>query len=164
MGAFDVAFLAVYFTVLGLLGFYGLHRYVMAFLYKKHRKDIPQPKGEHEDLPKVTIQLPLFNELYVVERLVDAVCNIRYPADKIEIQVLDDSTDETIEIARKAVEAKRAEGYNIHYIHRDNREGFKAGALEAGLGQTDGEFVAVFDADFVPNPRLPRAHHPLLHR
>lgn len=152
MTGFQIAFLVIYFAILVSLGFYGVHRYVMAYLYRKHRKDIPVPRGEFEELPRVTIQLPTFNELYVVERLIDAVCAIRYPREKLEIQVLDDSTDETVEIARAAVERKRAEGHDIHYLHRTNRQGFKAGALEAGLASATGEFVAVFDADFVPNP------------
>jgi len=152
MSAFDIAFLIVYFSVLVSLGFYGTHRYVMAYLYRKHRKDIPHPLARFEELPRVTIQLPTFNEMYVVERLIDAVCKIRYPKDKLEIQVLDDSTDETVAIAERAVARKQDEGYDIVYLHRTNRQGFKAGALEEGLAKARGEYVAVFDADFVPRP------------
>jgi len=152
MVAFDYAFLAFYFLVLVSLGFYGSHRYVMSYLYRRHRKDVPTAKGEFAELPKVTIQLPIYNELYVVERLVEAVCKIRYPKDKLQIQVLDDSTDETVEIARNAVAEMRATGIDISYVHRTNREGFKAGALEAGLATAHGDFIAVFDADFVPKP------------
>ncbi|MDX9724349.1 MAG: glycosyltransferase family 2 protein, partial [Myxococcota bacterium] len=152
MAAFDIAFLIVYFSILLILGFYGVHRYVMAYLYRKHRNDVPVPKAQFEDLPTVTIQLPTFNEQYVVERLIDAVCQIRYPREKLDIQVLDDSTDETVEIAQRAVARAREKGHDIQYIHRTDRTGFKAGALEAGLAQAKGEFVAVFDADFIPNP------------
>src|SRR5262249_55196447 len=101
-------------------------------------------------LPPVTVQLPIFNEMYVVERLIDAVCSIEYPLDKFEVQVLDDSTDETRKIAKAIVERYQAKGYDIHYIHRENRVGFKAGALAEGLKQAKGEFIAVFDADFIP--------------
>jgi cellulose synthase/poly-beta-1,6-N-acetylglucosamine synthase-like glycosyltransferase len=145
-------FLAVYFALLLVLGFYGSHRYRMAYLYYRHKYRLPTPKGTLEKLPKVTIQLPIFNEMYVVERLVDAVCRIDYPRELLEIQVLDDSTDETVGIARAVVERNRAAGHNVVYIHRTNRSGFKAGALEHGLTKASGEFVAVFDADFVPAP------------
>lgn len=150
MATLDLIFIIVYFLVLCILGFYGLHRYVMAFLYRLHVKDVPKPAADFEDLPRVTIQLPMFNEQYVVERLIDAVCHIRYPREKLQIQVLDDSTDETREIAQRAVAAKREEGIDIVYLHRENRHGYKAGALEEGLLSATGEFVAVFDADFVP--------------
>lgn len=151
MGAvFDLAFVILYFAILCILGFYGMHRYVMAALYRFHRKDVPNPEKRFDELPPVTIQLPMFNERYVVERLIDAVCEVRYPRELLQIQVLDDSTDETVEIARAAVQRKAQEGYNIVYLHRENRQGFKAGALEEGLRSATGEFVAVFDADFVP--------------
>jgi cellulose synthase/poly-beta-1,6-N-acetylglucosamine synthase-like glycosyltransferase len=103
------------------------------------------------DVPMVTIQLPMFNEYSVVERLIRAVCKIKYPIDKLEIQVLDDSTDDTITLANKVVDEYKAKGYNIKYIHRIDRSGYKAGALKAGLEVAEGEFVAIFDADFVPN-------------
>lgn len=109
------------------------------------------PKTEMPDVyPVVTIQLPMYNELYVIERLVKSVCNINYPIDKLHIQVLDDSTDETVGIASKLVDEYRKKGYDIDYIHRTNRQGYKAGALKAGLETAKGEFVAIFDADFVP--------------
>jgi cellulose synthase/poly-beta-1,6-N-acetylglucosamine synthase-like glycosyltransferase len=100
----------------------------------------------------VTVQLPVFNEMYVVERLIDAVCRVDYPRELLEVQVLDDSTDETCGIARAAVEKWKQQGVDVVYVHRENREGFKAGALEHGLTTAKGEFVAVFDADFVPSP------------
>lgn len=148
----EIVFLGVYFSVLCVLAVYGSHRYRMAYLYYRHKFKLPTPKGRLEKLPKVTIQLPIFNEMYVVERLVDAVCRIDYPRELLEIQVLDDSTDETCAIAKACVERNRQQGHDVVYIHRENRQGFKAGALEHGLKSAKGEFVAVFDADFVPSP------------
>ena len=147
---FDLVFLIVYACLLVFLSAYGFHRYYLAFLYYKHKKNNYEPKEQWSDLPKVTIQLPIFNEMFVVDRLVSATCGIRYPKELLEIQVLDDSTDETVDIAKKCVERWKAEGVNIVHIHRTNREGFKAGALEAGMEVAHGEFLAVFDADFVP--------------
>jgi cellulose synthase/poly-beta-1,6-N-acetylglucosamine synthase-like glycosyltransferase len=116
----------------------------------KHKNKVAVPKAKLTVLPKVTVQLPIYNELYVVERLVEAACKIRYPRELLEIQLLDDSTDGTREIAARCVEKHRAFGFNIHHIHRTNRSGFKAGALENGLKLANGEFVAIFDADFIP--------------
>ena len=130
---------------------YGGHRYWLAYLYKKHKKDAWVPKAEFTELPHVTIQLPMYNEMYVAERLIDQTCGMRYPADKLEIQVLDDSTDDTVRVASAAVDKWKARGIDITYIHRTNREGYKAGALEEGLAVAKGEYVAVFDADFLPN-------------
>lgn len=151
MSPAEIVFLAIYFSVLAVLSVYGSHRYRMAYLYYRHKYALPTPKGALPELPRVTIQLPIFNEMYVVERLVDAVCRIEYPREKFEVQVLDDSTDETCSIARARVEQWKAKGVDISYIHRTNRQGFKAGALENGLHLAKGEFVAVFDADFVPS-------------
>jgi len=147
---FEIAFLALYALLLVFLSIYGGHRYYLAYLYKKYKGKGFKPKAKFEDLPVVTVQLPMYNEMYVAERLIDATCGIRYPKDKLEIQVLDDSTDDTVEVARRAVERWQAQGVDIKYIHRTNRQGYKAGALEEGLAQARGEFVAVFDADFVP--------------
>ena len=152
MSPAEILFLAVYFSVLAVLSVYGSHRYRMAYLYYRHKYKLPTPKGPMAKLPRVTVQLPIFNEMYVVERLVDSVCRIEYPRDLFEVQVLDDSTDETCGIARARVEQWREKGVDIVYIHRTNRQGFKAGALENGLQLAKGEFVAVFDADFVPSP------------
>src|SRR5437588_7890223 len=146
----EVLFLATYFLVLLILSIYGSHRYVMAYLYYKYKGNLPAPVGKFETLPRVTIQLPVFNEMYVVERLIDAVARIRYPRERLEVQVLDDSTDETQGIARAKVQRLRHAGVDITYIHRDNRNGYKAGALQEGLRVESGELVAVFDADFVP--------------
>src|SRR5579872_1195001 len=149
--AFDRALLIPYFIVLVLLAGYGVHRYILVYLYYKHKdKRTTEPAAQFTELPRVTIQLPIFNEQYVVERLLEAVCKIDYPREKLEIQVLDDSTDETIEVARNLVERYAALGNPISYHHRTNRHGFKAGALAAGLESATGEFVAIFDADFTP--------------
>ncbi len=151
--AFDLALLIPYFVVLILLAFYGMHRYQLVYLYFKYRKNkTTDPPSHFAELPRVTIQLPIFNEQYVIDRLVDCVCKMEYPTDKLEIQVLDDSTDETVEVARAVVERYAAMGHNISYHHRTNREGYKAGALDAGLRVSTGEFVAIFDADFTPYP------------
>ena len=148
--------LAAYFGILVLLAGYGLHRWYLLHLYLKLRSNRPATGPLPERLPILTIQLPVFNERYVVERLIDAVCAIDYPRELLEIQVLDDSTDDTVEISRKVVQRKRQEGFRISLLHRTNRSGFKAGALEAGLEVAEGELVAVFDADFVPQPDFAR--------
>jgi cellulose synthase/poly-beta-1,6-N-acetylglucosamine synthase-like glycosyltransferase len=153
VNAFDLALLIPYFIVLIILAGYGGHRYWLVYLYYKKRKNkTTDPPGHFSELPRVTVQLPIFNEQYVVDRLLDAVCRIDYPREKLDIQLLDDSTDETVEVARLLVERYVALGHPVSYIHRENREGFKAGALEAGLKTAKGEFVAIFDADFVPPP------------
>jgi cellulose synthase/poly-beta-1,6-N-acetylglucosamine synthase-like glycosyltransferase len=152
MNAAEIIFLAVYFGVLAVLSLYGSHRYRMAYLYYRHKYKIPTPLAKLEKLPRVTVQLPIFNEMYVVERLIESVCRIQYPRESFEVQVLDDSTDDTCRIARASVEKWRQTGIDIVYVRRDNRQGFKAGALENGLKLAKGEFVAVFDADFVPRP------------
>src|SRR5678815_2378874 len=112
-----------YVVVLALVAFYGFHRYILVYLYVKHRHDGYQPKGKFAQLPRVTVQLPMFNEDLVAQRIIRASCQIDYPLDKLEIQVLDDSTDHSAEIARRTVEQWRAKGYPIEYIHRDNRLG-----------------------------------------
>jgi len=151
--AFDMALLIPYFIVLILLAFYGMHRYQLVYLYYKHRKNkVTEPASHFAELPRITIQLPIFNEQYVIDRLVDCVCKLEYPREKLEIQVLDDSTDETLEVAQAVVDRYAEQGHNISYHHRTNREGFKAGALDAGLKVATGEFVAIFDADFTPQP------------
>jgi len=143
--------LTAYLITLSILFFYGMHGFFLVYLYNKFKDVKYEPKGRFEELPKVCIQLPTFNEALVVDRLIDAVCKIDYPKDKMEIQVLDDSTDETQDVLKKIVEEKKKLGFNINYYHRDNRQGFKAGALKEGLEKTDAEFIAIFDADFIPN-------------
>ncbi len=150
--AAGLAVIYVYLAVLGLLCLYGLHRYLMVYLYYRHARRSPRVTKRFDDLPHVTVQLPLFNELYVAERLIDATCSMDYPRDRLQIQVLDDSTDETSEVALHKVQEWRAKGVDIEYIHRPDRTGFKAGALDHGLKTAKGSFVAIFDADFVPKP------------
>src|SRR5580704_13953365 len=125
--AFDFSIMLPYFLVMAILAMYGLHRYVLVYHFYKNRKNAAGPPPEITEWPKVTVQLPIFNERYVIERLVEAVAKFDYPAELLEIQVLDDSIDETTAVASACVERYRAQGLNIHYLHRNNREGFKAG-------------------------------------
>jgi cellulose synthase/poly-beta-1,6-N-acetylglucosamine synthase-like glycosyltransferase len=150
--AFDLAMMIPYFIVLFVLALYGLHRYWLVYDYFVYSKNIPAPPPPVAEWPRVTIQLPIFNERYVIERLVKAVSRFDYPFELLDVQVLDDSTDETQQIARSCVERHAAQGMPVVLIHRANREGYKAGALENGLKTAKGEFVAIFDADFLPEP------------
>ena len=157
----DVAILICYYAVLLGLAVYGSHRMALVLLYYRTRHRVPLAAGNLSPLPRVTVQLPMYNEKYVVERLIDAAARIDYPRELLEIQVLDDSTDDTSELARAAVGRHRRRGVDITYLHRDHRAGFKAGALQAGLGAAKGEFLLVLDADFVPDPGIVRdsIHH-----
>ena len=149
--AFDMALLIPYFFVLILLASYGIHRYTLVYLYYRNKKNrTTEPAQRFSELPRVTVQLPIFNEQFVVDRLLQAVCRLDYPSEKLDIQVLDDSTDETAAVARELVEHYAAQGYPVTYLHRTNRAGFKAGALHDGMKSATGEFIAIFDADFVP--------------
>jgi cellulose synthase/poly-beta-1,6-N-acetylglucosamine synthase-like glycosyltransferase len=150
MMSLDTFVLLAYFFVLSILGIYGWHRYYLVYLYMKHKDRAPGPPPPVSEWPVVTVQLPIYNEMYVVDRLIDTVCELDYPKDKLEIQVLDDSTDETRDIAELAVRRQAGRGFDIKYLHRTDRTGFKAGALEAALHVARGEFIAIFDADFVP--------------
>jgi cellulose synthase/poly-beta-1,6-N-acetylglucosamine synthase-like glycosyltransferase len=150
LNSFDLAIMLPYFFVMIILAAYGIHRYALVYNYYKNRKNVPGPPPEIATWPKVTVQLPIYNERYVIDRLVEAVSQFDYPRDLLEIQVLDDSTDQTQQIARDCVDRYRALGLPISYIHRDNREGYKAGALQEGLKSASGEFIAIFDADFIP--------------
>jgi len=152
--AFDLSILIPYFTILGILSVYGVHRYYLTALYLKNKQRAPKPAGICAPLPRVTIQLPIFNERYVVERLLEAVTHIDYPRALLEIQLLDDSTDETRFVASRLVSEYARAGYPVSYYHRDNREGYKAGALAEGLKHAKGELIAIFDADFVPPPPI----------
>jgi cellulose synthase/poly-beta-1,6-N-acetylglucosamine synthase-like glycosyltransferase len=145
-----------YFVVLFGLSLYGLHRYVIVYLFLKNRNRPPVPQSTFEKLPPITVQLPIFNEMYVVERLLTSVAALDYPRDLLQVQVLDDSTDETTEIAARRVAELKAHGLDIELIHRTDRTGFKAGALEAGMATCKGEFVLILDADFVPAPDMLR--------
>jgi cellulose synthase/poly-beta-1,6-N-acetylglucosamine synthase-like glycosyltransferase len=154
LDSFDWTILILYFAILTVLAVYGGYRIKQVIDFWRYRKFVPVPKAKfaEADLPIITVQLPLFNEMYVVERLVKAVTEIDYPREKFEIQVLDDSTDETVKLAEATVAKYAQQGFDIHYVHRSDRTGFKAGALEEGLKTAKGELLAIFDADFVPKP------------
>jgi cellulose synthase/poly-beta-1,6-N-acetylglucosamine synthase-like glycosyltransferase len=146
----------VYGVCIVVLSLYGFNSLGLAVLYLLSSKKTSIEQNQHrvplKSWPKVTIQLPIFNESSIVERLLQAVTGQDYPRDRLEIQVLDDSTDDTTELVRCLCDKYRAKGFKICLIHRDDRSGYKAGALEAGMKIADGEFLAVFDADFVPGP------------
>jgi cellulose synthase/poly-beta-1,6-N-acetylglucosamine synthase-like glycosyltransferase len=149
---FDLLVLIPYFSILIILSVYGLHRYYLTYLYLKNKHKVPRPLGKFEQLPRVTVQLPIYNERYVVERLLEAVARLDYPHHLLEVQVLDDSTDETRVICSRLVSEYARAGFPITYRHRDKRDGFKAGALAEGLRDASGELIAIFDADFAPPP------------
>jgi cellulose synthase/poly-beta-1,6-N-acetylglucosamine synthase-like glycosyltransferase len=154
LDAFDWTVLLLYFSILFVLAVYGIYRVKQVIEFWRYRTIVPEPKGHYEEaeLPLITVQLPLFNEMYVVERLLKAITEIDYPRDRLEIQVLDDSTDETVRISADTVAKYAAQGFDISYIHREDRSGFKAGALAHGTTSAKGELLAIFDADFVPKP------------
>lgn len=145
------AVVVCYVAILCLIALYGFHRYVLLYLYLKHKNHSYKPLGTFEELPRVTVQLPVYNEAPVVERVIRATCLIDYPLDRFEIQVLDDSTEsESAELTRKCCDEWAEKGYPVRYIHRTNRVGYKAGALAAGMKQATGRLIAIFDADFIP--------------
>ena len=153
MGTVDSILLGTYFGLMGVLSLYGLHRYSLIYLYYRHRENAQgAPVSRFPALPRVTVQLPVYNERFVVEDLLEAVCALRYPRRQLQIQVLDDSTDETAAVLQRVVGSKRAAGEPVEYYHRCDRAGYKAGALQAGLMHASGELIAVFDADFAPDP------------
>jgi cellulose synthase/poly-beta-1,6-N-acetylglucosamine synthase-like glycosyltransferase len=161
MSVFETAIVTAYFATLILLSVYGCHRSWLLYLYRRHRGAAPRAAGRLEPLPRITVQLPVYNEMYVVERAIRAAAALDYPPDRLEIQVLDDSTDETSRLAAAAVAALRAEGRQARHLRRADRDGYKAGALARGLREAGGELVAIFDADFVPPPSFLRelVHH-----
>ena len=161
MHPFEYIVLALYLLALFSLFVYGINCY---FLMLYYRVKLPRAQQRQENLkkefnkdlaltgwPRVTIQLPVFNERYVVKRLVESACRLDYPKELLEIQVLDDSTDDTVEIAKAAVAKMQKRGFNIAHLHREDRTGYKAGALKEGLHSANGEFIGIFDADFVPS-------------
>jgi cellulose synthase/poly-beta-1,6-N-acetylglucosamine synthase-like glycosyltransferase len=170
--ALTYTLMGIYWLAAITLQLYGLNCYVMIHLFRRRRDERRREEQlvlgafaerfVDDDLPPVTTQLPIFNERNDVERLVRAVCAFDYPSGKHEIQVLDDSTDETRELVARIVRELRAEGHDIHHIHRTDRSGYKAGALQHGLERARGEYVAVFDADFVPPPEFLRKTVPFL--
>jgi cellulose synthase/poly-beta-1,6-N-acetylglucosamine synthase-like glycosyltransferase len=151
LSPFDWALLVPYFAILGILSVYGLHRYATILKYRRFREHLPTaPQRLYSRLPKVTVQLPLFNERYVVERLLEEVCKLDYPRELLQVQVLDDSTDETHPFTERLCNEYIAAGFPLQYCHRTNRHGYKAGALQEGLRTATGELIAIFDADFIP--------------
>lgn len=144
-----------YLALLALLAPFGAHRLRLLWL-RMRRPARVESRSWGETLPVVTVQLPIFNEANVVERLIDAACRLRYPADRLEVQLLDDSDDETVEIAARQVRAWRARGIDIRHVRRGSRRGYKAGALAHGVSLARGDFLLVLDADFVPPPELIR--------
>jgi cellulose synthase/poly-beta-1,6-N-acetylglucosamine synthase-like glycosyltransferase len=146
----QILWLAAYTTVTVGLTAYGVHRLWLVYLFWRHRHDRIAPEAAFESPPLVTVQLPVYNEQYVIERLLDAVAEIDYPADRLEVQILDDSTDATTDLIRDYLPKLEARGLRVFHLHRTDRTGFKAGALAAGMKTARGEFIAIFDADFVP--------------
>src|SRR6266513_1668351 len=149
-----VIWTACYLAVLIGLSAYGVHRYFIIYLFLKNRKRAVVPAGRFRQLPRVTVQLPIFNEIYVVKRLLRSVSELDYPRELLQIQVLDDSTDDTWEVTASCADELRQRGIDVQLIHRVDRTGFKAGALAAGLESAAGEFVCILDADFVAPPDL----------
>ncbi len=152
VNGWQAAVLATHFAVMALLSVYGLHRAQLIWLFRRHQPQPPVPvRSLSGDLPFVTVQLPVYNERFVVEGLIESACRLEYPRERLEIQVLDDSTDDTTSIAAAAVERAAAAGPPIRLLHRGHRVGYKAGALAAGLEQARGALIAIFDADFRPD-------------
>src|SRR6516165_9108104 len=143
-----------YFFVVLVLSAYGLHRYLIIDLYFKNRHRKPALPARFDNLPVVTVQLPVFNEVHVIERLLKSISEIEYPIEKLEIQVLDDSTDETYQLSQREVAKLRARGFDAVVLRRENRVGFKAGALDYGFQKARGEFFFILDADFLPPPNI----------
>jgi len=161
LATFDYLILIPYFVILAFLSFYGCHRFAMIRGYYKGRKNMPkEPKSFFATLPPVTIQLPLYNERYVVERLLESASKVGYPEGLLQIQILDDSTDDTAPFTEALVASYVERGFNMEYRHRKNRSGYKAGALQAGIPTATGDLIAIFDADFViPEDFLEKTVH-----
>lgn len=161
MSVLSIIVLSVHFTLLFLLCLFGLHRLSMVFRWLKHRKIKLPAASVFEQLPKVTVQIPLFNERLVAKRIVDAICKLEYPQDRLQIQIVDDSTDITSQIIAERVTYFQQQGIDISHVHRTNRQGFKARALKEAMNEATGEFIAIFDADFIPNPTtlINNIHH-----
>jgi len=151
----SLTIVGIYCLALTTITIYCLMQFHLLFYYKRYKQSHTARLQESKALstfPKVTIQLPIFNELHVVKRLLKSIVALDYPKELLEIQVLDDSTDETVDISMQEVSKYRKEGYDISYIHREDRQGYKAGALKSATPQASGEFIAIFDADFIPDP------------
>ncbi|GAA58685.1 cellulose synthase [Pseudoalteromonas sp. BSi20652] len=142
--------LIVHFLLLAILSLFGLHRLSMVIRWFKYRNFTPQSPKMFEKLPKITVQIPLYNERLVAQRIVDSIVLLEYPADRLQIQIVDDSNDDTSEVIAERVLHYKLQGINIEHVQRTNRHGFKAGALKEAMTTADGEFIAIFDADFIP--------------
>ncbi|MEO6695974.1 MAG: cellulose synthase family protein [Ignavibacteria bacterium] len=160
--------LSAYIISLTILFFFGAHGFNMIYYYFKtfatRTVDLTEEELYMKDYPEVTIQIPLYNEQYVITRLIDSVLRMDYPKDKLEVQILDDSTDETTQIIHDHIQKYITTGFDVKHIHRTNREGYKAGALKVGLETARGEFVAVFDADFIPRKKFLKRTIPYFYR
>lgn len=154
MGVIEYLIFGIYIAALVYILMFCLIQFHLLYIYRKKNSEAHHfmENDQADQYPFVTVQLPIFNELYVVERLIDQVARFNYPKDRFEIHILDDSTDETVDIVRRKVEEYLAKGFHIRQIQRENRIGFKAGALKDGMQYAKGEFIAIFDADFLPNP------------
>ena len=150
-----------YVGTLCLIATYGLHRYWLVYQFRKHVRELHRPARRYTKLPRITVQLPMFNEGAVAQRIIDAACELDYPAELLQVQVLDDSTDDSAEVARQRCEYWKNRGVDIEYRHREIRTGYKAGALADAMPSATGELIAIFDADFVPPPAFLRrtVHH-----
>jgi len=160
MSLFAVIILSVHYLLVGVLCIYGAHRIyhslsarkILAALNNLTPPAALDAAAPPDQLPMVTVQAPMYNEKFVAKRIIDAVCAMDYPRERLQIQVIDDSTDESSEIVAAHVAKYKAEGFDISHIHRSNRRGYKAGALADAMPQVKGEFIAIFDADFIPHP------------
>ncbi|QDU72330.1 cellulose synthase family protein [Mucisphaera calidilacus] len=155
-GTTTAALMTIFLAIVAVICFFGLHRYWMVILFARHANETTRPCGCLEENPPVTVQIPLYNEGAVAERIIEAACRLEYPRELLQIQVLDDSNDGSEIVGRAAVERFAAQGINIEHIQRPERVGFKAGALDHGMKSATGEFIAIFDADFVPHPSFLR--------
>ncbi|HEY3901323.1 MAG TPA: glycosyltransferase [Chthoniobacter sp.] len=156
--AWAVLIAVLYLLAVCAICFYGLHRcwLIWRLFADKQTRESPEPAGSFNDLPGVTVQLPMFNERYVAERIIEAACALDYPRDLLQIQILDDSNDDSVDIAKRCCERMAAAGHPVEYLHRSGREGFKSGAMASGFKTATGEFIVVFDADFLPAPEFLR--------
>ncbi|MCL1077735.1 glycosyltransferase [Parashewanella spongiae] len=144
--------IAVHFFLLVILCLFGLHRLSMVVRWFKYRTFKPETPKVFKELPKITVQIPLYNEVLVAQRIVDSIVLLEYPKDKLQIQIVDDSTDDTSRVIAERVDFFQQQGINIQHVQRTNRHGFKAGALKEAMDSATGEFIAIFDADFIPTP------------
>ncbi len=154
--AAHIVLVSLYLVVMAILAVYGMYRYVQIVVYYRHHRKAHVPAGKFTDLPHITVQLPMYNEEYVAQRVIEGACQIDWPREKMQIQVIDDSTDHSADIARDCCDRMRRLGHNVQYLHRTNRGGYKAGALAAAMPEVTGEFIVIFDADFVPTRDMVR--------